>query len=319
MPRRTLSVRSWRSSRPWPAPRAVRTANSASRAATRARSRFATLTQAMSRTRPTAPRSTSRGRRTSPTVACWRETAVPPSPSSASGYCFARRSAIVATSCRARSTETPGLRRPMTRRYQAPRLFVRNTSSYSRGAHASVPWGYAKLGGATPTTRYGSRFSCTVCPTAPGSAPNLCAQSRWLSTTTLACPGSFSPSANPRPWTGLTPSRSKKLELTRAAWSRTGSPRPVIVRSSLSMAARDAKEGAWATTSRKFCGEYTPVDRPSHTWASWTRRSGSSKGSGLSRTASMTLKIALLAPMPRASVATATREKPGACHRRRRA
>jgi hypothetical protein len=40
-------------------------------------------------------------------------------------------------------------------------------------------------------------------------------------------------------------------------------------------------------------------------------RSGSSSGSGCNKTALTTLKIALLAPMPRASVNTATNVKPG--------
>ena len=48
-----LSLRSWRTSRERPAPRAMRTANSRCRAAPRARSRFATLAQAISNTRPT--------------------------------------------------------------------------------------------------------------------------------------------------------------------------------------------------------------------------------------------------------------------------
>jgi len=41
------------------------------------------------------------------------------------------------------------------------------------------------------------------------------------------------------------------------------------------------------------------------------RRSGSGNGSGLSRTPLTTLKIAVLAPMPRAIVRMATAEKPG--------
>ena len=50
-----LSVSIWRTSRPRPAPSAVRTPTSRSRAALRASSRFATLTQATSSTSTTAP------------------------------------------------------------------------------------------------------------------------------------------------------------------------------------------------------------------------------------------------------------------------
>src|SRR5580704_12982614 len=50
-----------------------------------------------------------------------------------------------------------------------------------------------------------------------------------------------------------------------------------------------------------------------------TRRPGSRKGSGRRRTPLTTLKIAALAPMPRASVIKATAVKPGRLARRRSA
>ena len=80
-----------------------------------------------------------------------------------------------------------------------------------------------------------------------------------------------------------------------------------------------AVERADASTSRKFCGEYTPVVFPFHVCDSRTRRSGASKGSGRRSTACTTLNMAALAPMPRASVATATSVKPGARRSRRTA
>jgi len=49
-----------------------------------------------------------------------------------------------------------------------------------------------------------------------------------------------------------------------------------------------------------------------------TSRSASEKGSGFRRTAFTTLKMALLAPIPRARVAIATRLNPGACRSRRK-
>ena len=65
----TLSVRSWRSRRPRSPPSAMRTAISRCRPAARASSRLATLAQAMSRTKTTAPSSSIKAGRRSPTNA----------------------------------------------------------------------------------------------------------------------------------------------------------------------------------------------------------------------------------------------------------
>ena len=54
--RTRLSVSSWRTTRPRPAPRAERIASSRPRAVARASSRLATLAQQMSSTKPTTPR-----------------------------------------------------------------------------------------------------------------------------------------------------------------------------------------------------------------------------------------------------------------------
>ncbi len=63
-----LSVRSWRTSRIWLPPRAVRTAISRSRAVARASSRLATLAQPIRSTKPTAPSRIRSAGRTSPTT-----------------------------------------------------------------------------------------------------------------------------------------------------------------------------------------------------------------------------------------------------------
>ena len=65
----TLSVSSWRTTRPRAAPIAERTANSRWRPAARASSRLATFAHAISSTSATAPNSTSSAVRTSPVVA----------------------------------------------------------------------------------------------------------------------------------------------------------------------------------------------------------------------------------------------------------
>ena len=63
-----LSVRSWRVSRPWPAPIEARTAISRCRPSARESSRFATLAQAMSIRNPTAPKTRTRARRAPPRI-----------------------------------------------------------------------------------------------------------------------------------------------------------------------------------------------------------------------------------------------------------
>ena len=60
----------WRSSRPRPAPSAVRIANSRCRVSARASSRFARLAQAISSTNPTAACSTQMARLALPTISC---------------------------------------------------------------------------------------------------------------------------------------------------------------------------------------------------------------------------------------------------------
>ena len=62
--------------RPRPAPSAARSTISPSRAAARTSSRFATLTQAISSTKPTAPRRISSGLRVSPSIRSSRESTV---------------------------------------------------------------------------------------------------------------------------------------------------------------------------------------------------------------------------------------------------
>ena len=81
----TLSVRSCRRRRARPAPNEARIAISFCRAAARDSSRLATLAQAMSRTKATAPRRISRAVRTSPTISSWSGMRVIPMPVFASG------------------------------------------------------------------------------------------------------------------------------------------------------------------------------------------------------------------------------------------
>ncbi len=86
------------------APSAVRTAISLRRPRVFARTRLATLAQAIRRTKPTAPRSTSRAGRTSPTRSSRSGMTMAPQPLLSSGYCWARRAESVFISACACST-----------------------------------------------------------------------------------------------------------------------------------------------------------------------------------------------------------------------
>jgi hypothetical protein len=80
-----LSVKSWRTTRFMPAPSAERMANSLLRVMERAKERLATLTQAMSKTKPTAPISTSRKGRMSCTMLSFIDMVVMPESLSSTG------------------------------------------------------------------------------------------------------------------------------------------------------------------------------------------------------------------------------------------
>ena len=109
----TLSVSSCRTMRPRLAPIAARMAISRRRPMARANSRLATLAQAISRTKLTAPASTSRDERTLPTMASrmgstlklWLAC-------SALGICARYSAAEVLKRALAWASETPGFSRP---------------------------------------------------------------------------------------------------------------------------------------------------------------------------------------------------------------
>ena len=111
----TLSVRSWRTSRARPAPTAARTTISRPRAEARASSRLATLAQAMSRTKATAPSRTKSVCRVSPTMASCRGVRRTPLSALLRGYSAESRAAMPVISARAWASETPGASRPTAR------------------------------------------------------------------------------------------------------------------------------------------------------------------------------------------------------------
>jgi hypothetical protein len=146
-----------------------------------------------------------------------------------------------------------------------------------------------------------------------GSPPKRSCHSAWPSTTTCVRPGSFSPVTNPRPSAGRTRSTSKKAALTAAPSRRTASPWPVSVIPVESSAENRSSVFDCFSMSRKFWGDSHAIDLPFQSASTWTRRSASGNGSGRSSTAFTTLKIALVAPIPSASVSAATSVKPGDC------
>ena len=103
------------------APSAVRTAISRRRETPRASSRLATLTQAMSRTRPTAPSSSSNAGRILPVTWPWIGTTLALQPVLDAGLAAVRSAAICVISLWACASDTPLPNRPMAMRYR-PRV-----------------------------------------------------------------------------------------------------------------------------------------------------------------------------------------------------
>ena len=136
------------------------------------------------------------------------------------------------------------------------------------------------------------------------------------------------PSSSPVSFSSLGEGAAQDRPHRRAGRRSSSSPRALDPHGISAAGHRHASRRRWrpGTRSLRLGRDVEEVlrrvdagERPFQVWASWTRRSGSSKGSGRRSTALMTLKIALLAPMPRASVAIAMRVNTGDCHSRRRA
>ena len=128
-----------------------------------------------------------------------------------------------------------------------------------------------------------------------------------------------------RPWTGCTPSVARKFWLTRTAPTRSGSPPPVRLTRSARSDASCSNVELRLMKSVTSAGEAGRRSKPARRCTSAlnshgiTRRSGSANGSGRTSTASTTLNIAALAPMPSASVVSAMRVNPGRSARARKA
>ncbi len=146
-----------------------------------------------------------------------------------------------------------------------------------------------------------------VRPSAAGSPLNALIQRPWLITTTGAS-GMSSASVNTRPRCGATPSVVNSPADTRPPTSVRGSASPVSANdvgryaptlASCRFRRHLTSSGAEAT---KESGVAPPAPLSTVMLIS---RAGSSYGSGWSTSVLTTLKITVVAPMPRASVKTA--------------
>ena len=197
----TLSARSCRTSRSRPAPSAARIVNSRWRRAARATSRLATLAQAISSTKLTAPsRMSSSGRVLPYSRSCSVATSTVASRRNWGRYSFVRSNSAV-SSVRAWAMVTPGASRPTTRTAHAITVLPPPVGSCS-GLQNFAPLGKSKLAGSTPTTVTGVPSMTIERPRIPGSPPKRCCHIPWLRITTALLLGSCSPGVKFRPSIG---------------------------------------------------------------------------------------------------------------------
>jgi hypothetical protein len=238
--------------------------------------------------------------------------------------CRASARPMVSISLRAEARLTPGFRRPMQMNEFDPRLS--SPAVHPAGTHSSRAalqnW-KVKFAGITPTTTYAWPSMRIARPTTDGSAPYRRVHNPWLRTTTRSRPGCSSSREKVRPSAGRTPSTSKKLAVTRTPATCSGSVPPLRLypRPAESNSARCAKERLRCDQSRKFGSETMFRLRGSVTGPCQTptSRSGAGKGNSRRTVEFTTLNIVVFAPIPRASVRTATAVKAGERLHRRRA
>ena len=154
-------------------------------------------------------------------------------------------------------------------------------------------------------------------PTISCDPPKRAIQNEWLISATCLPPGWSSFATKARPNSGRTPRTSKKFQVLRAAGISSASPRPLKLKLSFVTAAMLENERlcSWMVVNRRYDISVNS-ERATATNAS---RLGSAKGKGRSSNALATVKIAVFAPMPSASVKTATEVKPGLFANMRRA
>ena len=156
-----------------PAPSAARRAISLCRTAPRTSKRFATLAQAINKTRPTAPSKVKSDKRVPPTKLSCNDSTRTRFPVFVSGYSCSRRAAIAFNSLSACTMETAGLRRATTPTPGSrPRSLNRSAES-PIGTKTSATVLNWKFAGVTPTTVKLWLLSVIGLPKTLSSAPNL--------------------------------------------------------------------------------------------------------------------------------------------------
>ena len=140
-------------------------------------------------------------------------------------------------------------------------------------------------------------------------------------TAIAAAPGASSPATNARPRTGAARNTVKNSAVAMVAGTCSAWPFAMTVAVLSVVAAIDSNVRDWRAQSTKFAGATENVGQPRCRLFSnrMISRSLCGNGNGCSTTALTTLKMAVVAPMPSASVSRATAVKPGCCRSSRRA
>ena len=223
-----------------------------------------------------------------------------------------------------RSRHRLGRRAAAAARRRPPRARRgRQTRASSRRPTGSGRRRSPSRGSMMPMTVNGRSSSRMVRPTTDASRPNARVQKPSLITTTAGPPALASSAVNPRPASGRTPSigssslvACERLQANRLAATRARSslrcrqtPRSAR-RAGCAAESRGSRAATPARASCWYCGR-SPRRRRA--------RRCPRTGAGRSSTVSMTLKIAVLAPIPSASVSSATTANPGLATSRRTA
>ncbi len=193
---------------------------------------------------------------------------------------------------------------------------IHSSGPTSPGAEREVIIGHAKSRGMTARTWRGRLLRTMVRPMRAGSAAKWRRHRPSLSTT---ADGSAAFEWNGSPSSGRAPSTSKKVDETLDPFTRSGSPEPVTVNDMWLMPAKPLKLVDCDRKSIIRPGPSGSMSPPGRVFQRKTSRSGRGNGSGLMRAALMTLKIAVLAPIPSARVRIATKVNPGVRRRPRMA
>src|SRR5579864_4693802 len=154
-----------------------------------------------------------------------------------------------------------------------------------------------------------------------GSAPKRRFHRPFESTTTLPPRGRSSATVNVRPRVSWAPNNRKNSLETWIPFSCSGrSPPDILIPGPPASYAATSSKTCFCARQMLYLGTDAPAKLPSGVaFMSCTMRSGWGYGSGFNSTVLTTEKMAVLAPMPRASAEIAVMVKPGLCRSMRSA